>query len=112
MDIFCKIIKKEVPADFIAEGSSWIAIHDLHPKAPIHALLIPKTHISSIDSLEQSHAKLLGELFLAVKTVADKLKLENGYRVIINQGEHGGQVVDHLHLHVLGGKNLGSKIVN
>jgi len=111
-DVFCKIINNQIKADIIAETDDWMAIRDIHPQAPIHILVIPKKHIGGIESSLEEDSELLGKLLMAVKIVAQKIKLKNnGYRVVINQGSDGGQVVDHLHLHILGGKPLGPKIV-
>lgn len=94
------------------EEEDWLAIQDIHPQAPIHVLIIPKKHIEGMVSVTDSEAELVGKLFVAANKVAKKLGLEqNGFRLIINQGEHGGQLVPHLHLHLLGGKKLGPKIV-
>ena len=109
-DIFCKIIKKELPADIIAEGENWIAINDIHPQAPVHVLIIPKKHFDFPD-IDDSDAGLVGELLIAADKVAKKLNLKKGFRIIINQGEHGGQLVPHFHIHLLGGRHLGAKIV-
>ncbi len=107
MDIFCKIIAGEIPSDKIAEGKDWIAINDIYPKAPIHFLIIPKKHIGSVADLEENDALLAGNLMLAVRKVAELKKIaKSGYRVMISHGKHGGQEVAHLHIHVLGGKQL------
>lgn len=112
VDVFCKILNKELPADVIMEGDDWIAINDIHPQAPIHILIIPKKHLADICAATPNDAKLLGELLMAANQVAKKLGLEEkGFRLIINHGEHGGQLVPHLHVHLLGGKRLGAKIV-
>jgi histidine triad (HIT) family protein len=110
-DVFCKIIKKELPAEIVMESQRWLAIKDIHPQAPVHILIIPKKHLDFPD-IQDSEVNLLGELIIAAKKVAQKLKLENGFRLIINNGEHGGQLVPHFHIHLLGGKRLGAKIVN
>jgi len=102
-DIFCKIISGEIPSDKVAEDTDWIAINDIHPKAPVHVLVIPKKHIE----LETVDTELAGKLLIAAREVAQKLNIAKaGFRVIINHGDHGGQEVPHLHLHVLGGKKL------
>lgn len=112
-DVFCKILNKELPSDVIMEGDSWIAINDIHPQAPVHVLIIPKKHLSDICAAAPEDAELLGELLMAANKVAKKLGLEEkGFRLIINHGEHGGQLVPHLHVHLLGGKRLGAKIVS
>ena len=111
-DIFCKIINKELPADIIMEEKDWIAINDIHPQAPVHVLIIPKKHVDFPD-ITDLDVNLVGELIIAAKKVAKKLNLEEkGFRLIMNQGEHGGQLVPHFHIHLLGGKKLGAKIVN
>jgi len=102
-DIFCKIIAGEIPSTTIAEGEDWIAIYDIHPKAPVHALVIPKKHVE----FQDVDATLAGTLLLGVWEIAQKLGIDkNGFRVMINHGEHGSQEVPHLHLHILGGKKL------
>jgi len=111
-DVFCKIIKKEILAEIIEEEEDWLAIKDIHPQAPVHVLIIPKKHIGGIGEIENEDTELAGKLLAATAKVAKKLGLdEKGYRIIANQGEHGGQVVPHLHIHLLGGRRLGAKIV-
>lgn len=111
-DVFCKIINKELPSDIVMEEDSWIAINDIHPNAPVHILIMPKEHIDSIIALRDSDSDLMGKLIIAANKVAEKIGLKDkGFRLIINQGEHGGQLVPHLHIHLLGGKRLGKKIV-
>lgn len=110
-DIFCKIINQEVKDNIFDEGENWIAVKDIHPQAPVHLLIIPKKHIQSIESIKNEDRELIGEMISAAKKVAEKAGLsEGGYRLIINQGENGGQAVMHLHIHLLGGKKLGPKI--
>ena len=109
-DIFCKIINKEWKAEIVSEESEWIAIKDIHPQAPVHVLIIPKRHLESLEAAEDRD--LLGALMLAVKKVAAAVGLaEGGYRIVINNGKDGGQGVPHLHLHLLGGRALGPKMV-
>ena len=113
IDIFCKIIHKEIPADVVAEGADWIAIRDIHPQTPVHILLLPKRHIPDVASLVESDTLLMGSLIQGVRQVAQQLGIDkDGYRIIINQGEHAGQVVPHVHVHLLGGRHLGPKIVH
>lgn len=112
-DIFCKIVAGEVKSDIVLEDADWIAIKDIHPQAPIHVLVIPRRHIGAVADLSETDAELAGKLLVATRRVAEKMGIsEGGYRVIINHGEHAGQLVPHLHIHVLGGKNLGSKMVH
>lgn len=105
--IFCQIAKKELPATIIYEDENLIAFKDINPIAPIHYLIIPKKHIASVNHLEPQDKELMGELFLAAKTIAKKEGIaDNGYRLVFNVGKDSGQMVDHLHLHLLGGKKL------
>ena len=102
-DIFCKIIAGEIPSKRVAEDKDWIAINDIHPKAPVHVLIIPRLHTE----LQDVSPELAGKLLVAARTIAQQTGIDKtGYRVMINHGEHGGQEVPHLHLHVLGGKKL------
>ena len=103
--IFCKIIKKEAPAEIIFENDQVVAFNDINPKAPIHILIVPKKHIVSVNHIEKEDKTLLGELFLAAKKIAKEKKLE-GYKLLINVGRKGGQIIDHLHLHLLSGNPI------
>ena len=106
-DIFCKIIAGDIPAERILDEEDLIAIHDIHPKAPVHVLIIPKKHIASVADLETHDKELAGTLLFAVRQVGEKLGIaKDGYRVMISHGQHGGQEVPHLHIHVLGGKQF------
>lgn len=100
--IFCKIAKKEIPADIIFEGKDLVIIKDIKPSAPVHYLAIPKQHIQSIAHLEGNHRDVLASLIYAAKDSAKKAGLK-GYKLVFNVGREGGQVIDHLHLHLLGG---------
>lgn len=104
--IFTKIINKEIPADIVYEDELCIAFHDIQPQAPIHVLLIPKKPVENVDSLTDVDRDLAGHLLLKVHEIAKLLKLEFGYRVVANCGQDGGQSVDHLHFHILGGRKL------
>src|SRR3989304_8063572 len=100
--IFCAIIKKESPANLETEDDELLAFWDIEPKAPVHILIIPKKHIPSMTVLDQTDAHLVGKMFLLAKKLAEKHGLsENGYRLCINAGKQSGQVVDHLHLHLM-----------
>jgi histidine triad (HIT) family protein len=102
--LFCKIIRGEIPGKFIYRDDQVVAFHDISPKAPIHFLIVPVKHIESLREIKKEHQELLGELMLTVNTVAEKLGIDkNGYKVVINNGRDAGQLVFHLHLHVLGG---------
>ena len=100
--IFCKIAKKEIDSKFIFENNEFIAFNDINPVSPVHVLVIPKEHYSSLE--EVTNKDLLGNLLLTVKEIAKQKGLQNGYRTIINTGDNGGQTVHHLHVHLLGGR--------
>ncbi len=104
--LFTKIINREIPADIVYEDNLCIAFRDIKPQAPVHVLVVPKKPLPSLADAESQDHALMGHLLLTVKRVADQLGLENGYRVVINNGNHGGQTVYHLHLHVLGGRRM------
>jgi histidine triad (HIT) family protein len=104
--IFQRIIDKEIPAKIAYEDDLCLAFHDVNPQAPTHVLLIPKREIASLDHLAEGDQSLLGHLLLVVPKLAAKLGLTDGYRLVVNCGPHAGQTVDHLHLHLLGGRPL------
>lgn len=105
--IFQKIIDREIPAEIVYEDSQCFAIRDINPQAPTHLLVVPKKPIPSLASLEEGDAALVGHLFVVIRRLAEQLGLATGYRVTINCGPDAGQTVDHLHLHLLGGRALG-----
>lgn len=105
--IFQRIIDKEIPAKIAYEDELCLAFHDVKPQAPVHVLVIPKKPIASVAQLSASDQALAGHLLLVVKKVAEQLDLSGGYRVVANCGPDGGQSVDHLHLHILGGRQMG-----
>ena len=100
--IFCKIIKGEIPSAKVFESDKIVAFNDINPKARIHILIVPKKHIESVKSLEETDKELAGELILTAQKIAKEKNLE-GYKLVINVGRDGGQLVDHLHLHLLSG---------
>jgi len=105
--LFCKIINKEVPSEIVFEDEKFLVFKDINPQAPVHLLIIPKEHIESVDHLEEKNKELIGELFLITKKIArDQKVAKDGYRLVLNVGKKGGQTIDHLHLHLLGGKTL------
>lgn len=104
--IFCKIIAGEIPSSKVYEDEHVLAFKDINPQAPVHVLVIPKTHIESVDKLDATNADIAAKVLAAVPAVARKSGLTEGYRVITNVGKHGCQSVFHLHFHVLGGKQL------
>ena len=109
--IFCKIIKREIPSSIVYEDSDIIAFRDVNPQAPIHILVIPKKHINSLIDLKEEDELLVGKIYTVINKIAKKENIDkDGFRVIVNCGENGGQEVKHLHFHILGGKKLGTKI--
>jgi histidine triad (HIT) family protein len=107
MTVFSKIIKREIPAEIIYEDDLCLAFKDVQPQAPVHILLIPKKEIRSMAETTSSDKEVLGHLLLKASEIAKTQGLaENGYRLVINTNEHGGQSVYHLHLHLLGGRQL------
>jgi histidine triad (HIT) family protein len=104
--IFKRIIDKEIPADLIHEDDKCVAFRDLNPQAPVHVLVIPRKEIRSLAEAADADAELLGHLLTTARTLAAQLGLAQGYRVVINCGPDAGQTVDHLHLHVLGGRRM------
>ncbi len=105
--IFCRIVAGEIPAERVFEDEHCLAFRDLHPQAPVHLLVIPKEHIASHAHAAADHTPLLGHLMAAVASLARSERLDRGYRVVGNTGPDGGQTVDHLHLHLLGGRAMG-----
>lgn len=109
--VFCKIIKREIPAEIVYEDEEIIGFKDANPAAPIHILVIPKKHIAKITQIKQEDEKVIGKIYSVINKIAKEQGIdEKGFRVIINCGEDGGQVVGHIHFHLLGGKKLGEKI--
>ena len=107
MTIFSKIIKREIPADIVYETDEILAFRDISPQAPTHILIIPKREIKSIAQATEQDALLLGQLLLAAAEVARILEIsDSGYRIVTNIGQDGGQSVFHLHVHVLGGRQM------
>ena len=103
--VFCKIVEGEIPTDKIYEDEDIIAFNDLDPQAPIHFLVIPKKHITSLATLDEADSALISQIMLTIAKLAKENGLE-GYRVVTNIGEEGGQSVPHLHFHVLGGRSF------
>ena len=105
--IFSKIINKEIPATIVYEDTDVIAFKDINPAAPTHLLIIPKIEIPTLNDVKDEHQMLLGKLILVAKKIAYEHKLsKNGYRLVINCNEDGGQTVYHLHMHIIGGRKL------
>ena len=105
--IFGKIIRGEIPARIVHDDDRCLAFHDVAPQAPVHVLVIPKRQIPSLAAVTAEDGGLLGHLVLVATQLAASLGLEDGYRLVVNCGPDGGQSVDHLHVHLLGGRRLG-----
>jgi len=103
--LFCRIVAGELPSERLYEDDDILAFTDISPQAPFHALLIPKTHIATLNDLESEHASLAGRLFLAARSLAGEHDLP-GYRVVVNTNREGGQVVFHVHMHMLAGRQM------
>src|SRR5438270_3137314 len=103
--LFCKIIDKEIPSKPVVETEEYIAIRDINPQAPTHVLIIPHTHVRNV--AEVSDTGLTGRLLAGAKELAESEGLKNGFRLVVNTGDDGGQTVDHLHIHLLGGRRMG-----
>lgn len=104
--IFCKIIAKEIPSTLIYEDENVVAFHDINPQAPVHFLIIPKEHIESNDDMTEENSPIIGHVFAVAKRLAKENGLTNGYRIVNNCSEDGGQSVNHIHFHVLGGRKM------
>ena len=104
--IFKRIIDREIPADIIYEDDQCMAFRDVNPQAPTHVLVIPKQEIASAKEIAQEDQALIGHLVLVVRQLASELELNGGFRIVVNCGPDGGQTVDHLHFHLLGGRVL------
>lgn len=108
--LFCKIVNGEIPSFKVYEDEKILAFHDIAPQAPVHVIIIPKAHIACADEINSDNCDVAGYIFSKIPVIAKELSLD-GYRIINNCKENGGQTVMHLHFHLLGGKVLGEKIV-
>lgn len=104
--IFCRIADGEMKADIVREDQHTVAFRDINPQAPTHVLVVPRRHVAAVDALEPGDAELVGRLFLAARDIAADERLDGGYRMVLNNGPDAGQTVHHIHLHVLGGRDL------
>ncbi len=104
--LFCKIASGEIPSTAVYQDDLVYAFADISPKSPVHVLVIPREHVASLAEAVDEHRPLLGHLMWAAAEIARQKNLGNGYRVVVNSGEDGGQTVDHLHLHVMGGRQM------
>ncbi len=105
--LFCKIVRGEIPADVVHETDHILAFNDITPQAPVHVLIIPKNHVATLNDLTSDDGELMGNMVIAAKDIATELGIEKeGYRTVFNCNRHGGQEVYHLHLHLLGGRQM------
>ncbi len=110
--IFCQIVAGKVPSEIIYQDEEVIAIRDINPQAPIHLLIIPKRHIPSLTHLSEAEAPLMGHMVNIANQLAKREGIfDSGYRLVVNCGKEGGQLVPHLHMHLLGGRKLSDKLV-
>jgi len=106
--LFCKMVTREIKADIVFEDNDVLAFRDINPQAPLHVLIVPKQHISTLNDLQDADEALVGKLYLAAKKIAaDNGVADEGYRTVMNCNEAAGQTVFHIHLHLLGGRQLG-----
>ncbi len=109
--LFTKIINREIPADIVYENDYLIAFKDIAPVAPVHLLVVPKKEIPTINDITEEDEALIGKIYIAIKKLAKDLGLDkDGYRVVSNCNEHGGQTVFHIHFHLIGGEKLGTMV--
>ncbi len=104
--IFKRIIDGEIPANIVHDDAQCLAFHDVNPQAPVHILVIPKKEIPSVNEITDADHALIGHIWSVIRDLAKTMKLDDGYRVVVNCGKDGGQTVDHLHYHVLGGRSM------
>lgn len=105
--IFCRIATGKISADFVHQDDLTMAFNDIDPRAPVHVLIVPREHINTVNELESADANTLGRMVLAAKQIASDLNIaDSGYRLVMNCGSDAGQTVDHIHLHLLGGRPL------
>lgn len=105
--LFCKIAKKEIPSEVVYEDDQVFAFKDIQPLAPVHVLIIPKRHIESVNDLNEADEILAGHMIVTAKKISQDLDIsKNGYKLLFRTGKHGGQEVEHIHLHLIGGAKL------
>jgi len=108
--IFCKIIAGEIPSQKVYEDESVYAFKDINPMAPVHILVVPKEHISTLLDINSDNSKVISHIYEVISNIAREYKLEDGFRVVSNCNENGGQTVFHIHFHILGGEKLSEKM--
>jgi len=105
--VFCRIVRGDAPAPIVYQDEDVTAFHDLHPRAPVHILIVPNRHIAGVAEVGPEDGTLLGKLFVVARRLAEQEHIVNGYRLVVNNGPGAGQSVFHLHVHLLGGRPLG-----
>lgn len=105
--VFQRIVDREIPADIVFEDDRCMAFRDIHPQAPVHIVVIPKKPIPTLNDVSEEDESLVGHLFVAMRQIAARLGLHKGYRVVVNCGPDAGQVVMHVHFHLMGGREFG-----
>ena len=108
--LFCSIIKGDIPSSKVYEDELCYAFYDIKPQAPVHFLVVPKTHVSSADEINAENCAVVAHIFSVIPKICESVGLTNGYRIITNVGEDGCQSVKHIHFHVLGGSKLSEKM--
>jgi histidine triad (HIT) family protein len=103
--IFCQIVARELPAEIVYEDQDLTVFKDINPAAPVHLLIVPKRHLESLNSLDEKTADIGSKMFLTAKRVAEQQGIKTGYRIMVNCGREAGQVIRHLHMHLMGGWN-------
>lgn len=109
--IFCKIIAGEIPSSKVYEDEDMLVFRDINPQAKVHCLCVPKSHFATLSEMNEQQAEIVKKCLVKIPAIAAGLGLSDGYRLIINQGKDAGQTVFHLHIHILGGQDLGEKLV-
>lgn len=110
-DIFCQIIEGKATANMVYQDADVVAFWDIHPRAPVHILIVPRKHILSVSELKEEDTLILGKMALAAKTIAKQQGIfDTGFRIIINTGPDSGMIVPHLHMHLLGGRKMGGLV--
>ena len=109
--IFCKIIAGEIPSNKVYEDEDMLVFRDINPQAKVHCLCVPKSHFATLSEMNEQQAEIVKKCLVKIPAIAAGLGLSDGYRLIINQGKDAGQTVFHLHIHILGGEDLGEKLV-
>lgn len=109
--IFCKIIAGGIPSNKVYEDDDMLVFRDINPQAKVHCLCVPKSHFATLAEMDEKQAEQVKRCLVKIPEIAKALGLENGYRLIVNQGKDAGQTVFHLHIHILGGENMGEKLL-